>query len=244
MGVSVCTQCGRNVAVRHARACIYCGAALPEAPPEPAAATREEPLASAVRAAFVLVARCRTEGDLAPALPFLGESVAEELAQEIAQDRRSAVHHVIDRVTVGAVVLHDAPPVQRTARIDAVYAEYWQDLGSRMILRGLRGAKPHREIWQLAPLAAGPGAAAAVSGDRCSGCGAPLGAALDGRCSYCGLCAQTNRLGALVVGIQREDPGRIYEEWKQKLGAQLAQLPERDDDPVIGFLRLLKGLYE
>src|SRR5262245_19033615 len=123
-GVFVCTQCGRNVAVRHVEVCIYCGAALPAPPEGTGGSSVEEPLSSAVRAAFVLLARCRTAGDLAPALPFLGAALAEELAQEIAQDRRSAVRHVIDRLTVGAVVLAGSAGGARTARIDAVYAEY------------------------------------------------------------------------------------------------------------------------
>lgn len=198
------------MAVRHVPRCVYCGAALPAQPMAPQAPA--DPMLDRVRSCFALLARCRTAGDLGPAMPWLGQAIAEQLQDEIDSNRRSEVRHVIEHVTVGDVTM--ALDVG-AMRIDAVYAEYWQDVRSHMIVRGLRGAKPHRETWRLAP---GRGGDEAVR-DRCSGCGADLGARIDVKCPYCGLVPSINRLGFMVTGIEREDPAAIYEEWKHKLAS-------------------------
>ena len=197
------------MAVRHVPRCVYCAAELPATPIAPA--PKPDPVLERIRSCFALLARCRTAADLGAALPWLAPVVAEQLQDEIDRNRRSEVNHVIDQVTVGGVTM--APDVG-AARIDAVYAEYWQDIRSHMVVRGYRRAKPHRETWRLA---AGR-LADAETRDRCSGCGADLGARIDVKCPYCGLVPHVNRLGFVVTAIEREDPAVIYEEWKGKIG--------------------------
>ncbi|HJZ87916.1 MAG TPA: hypothetical protein VKN99_22230 [Polyangia bacterium] len=239
MGPRVCGKCGRPVAVKRAPACIYCGAPLPAQPADAAPQAPADPLLARVRSAFLLLARCRTEGDLQPALPWLGPDLREELQQEIEHDRRSGVRHVIDRVTVGAIALGGSADEARTARIDALYAEYWQDVRSHMILRGLRGAKPRRETWHLEPAPQNGSGVASADADQCPGCGAPLGATLDGKCSYCGLVPSANRLGLMLVRVTREDPEAVAAEWRTSVDAQLRL--HRDDDPVLAFLTAVKN---
>jgi hypothetical protein len=236
----LCPGCHRPIAVRRAPRCLYCGAALPE--PALAAPVAEDPLVAKLRAAYVLLARCRSDGDLAPAAPWLDPALAQTLQQEVDGDRRSGVRHVIDKVTLGAVGLSEPGDAgTRNARIDALYAEYWQDIGSHMILRGLRGAKPHRELWRLEPVAAG--STAPDTGDRCPGCGADVSAKVDPRCPYCGLVPTWNRLGYRLCAIERADPAHVAAEWKQSLAGELGAhgaLPE--DDPMTHFLTALRDL--
>ena len=214
--------------MRHVPRCVYCGGELP---PEPIAAPQApaDPVVERIRSCFALLARCRTAGDLGPTLPWLAPAMAEQLQDEIDVDRRSEVKHVIDHVAVGGVTM--ALDVG-AARIDAVYAEYWQDVRSHMVVRGYRRAKPHRETWRLAP----GRLTDADTRDRCSGCGADLGARIDIKCPYCGLVPRANRLGFVVTAIDREDPGQVYEEWKSKIGTYEQRSGLED------FLEALRGV--
>jgi hypothetical protein len=111
-----------------------------------------------------------------------------------------------------------------------------------MIVRGLRGAKPHRETWRLAPAPATD----PPLRDRCAGCGADLGARIDLKCPFCGLVPPINRLGFIVISMDREDPAAIYEEWKARLGEHGTKLTDRHvtmDDPIRFFIDTLRGIF-
>jgi hypothetical protein len=201
--------------VRHATVCLYCGATLPADPSPLAAPAPEDPLAPLVRACFTLLCRCRSRGELGPALPWLDDALAQRFADEIDTCKRSGLVHVIDRVSVGGVQIGEEQAGGRSVRIDAVYAEYWQDERSRMILRGLRSAKPHRITWHLVRDVEAQGGA----GDRCRGCGADLGLGVDVKCPYCGLVPSQNRLGYRLRDMRHDDPSAVFVEWKRRLAS-------------------------
>src|SRR5262249_40966903 len=121
----------------------------------------------------------------------------------------------------------------------SAFAEYWQDLRSHMVLRGLRTPKPHRETWQIAP----PDSSVhPVTGTKCDECGAAF-APDQMRCQYCRTPRAIDPLGHKLLSIVREDPAILHEEWKAKLAQSGLSKSTLLEDVSDDFFDVLKEIF-
>ncbi len=161
-----------------------------------------------VTTAYTILNDAWVKGDLAPALPVLGEGEAARLRMQLDGDRARHRRNVMEDVVLNGTrivrVEHSDAQDLVTVRIDASAADYYVDTQSGQVTDGWRTPRPYTEYWTFARSGTAQTPEKGYLDRHCPHCGAPLELGNISVCQYCGTPVASTQYDWVLMTIEQK----------------------------------------
>lgn len=161
-----------------------------------------------VETAYNILNQSWVRGDLAPALPFLGEGEANRLTMQLEGDRAAHRRNVMTDVVLSGTrivrIEQSGNEDVLTCRIDASAADWYEDMRTGEMVDGWKRPRPYTEYWTFARAQGARTSKTSYMSRTCPNCGAPLELGNISVCQYCGTPVHSTQYDWVLMNIDQK----------------------------------------